>query len=204
MRCCAYLHTAQTCGLSPQWALDQLEGMHIDIGFTGFTTEADYQAYVDAVTWPGAMITSGLIPHQVPDHDFAQTCRVLSDGIQRTDNLFDMADDLREGRMTLPTADLDRHGVTRRELALGVDTPGLRALLTAHVRTAREALERASRMFDEVPPEFAPSVRCLIGLYHHRLNQVVDRGVTIARTPVRDDPLTCLRLLASARTPVFA
>ncbi|MEU1488510.1 squalene/phytoene synthase family protein [Streptomyces sp. NPDC005752] len=198
----AYLHSAQACGLSLQWALDHAAGVRLDTGFAGFADEGGYQAYVDTSTWPGTMIVCGLIPHHVTDQDFAQSCRALADGAQRTDNLMDLAQDLRQGRMTFSAADLQRHGVTPRELHLGIHTPGVHALLMANIRAARAALDRASRMLDEITPAFAPSVRCLIGINQHRLDRVEDHGTAITLTPVREDPLACLRLLITARTPL--
>ncbi|WP_369174335.1 phytoene/squalene synthase family protein [Streptomyces sp. R28] len=199
----AYLHSAQVCGLPRRWADTYIAGTRIDLRFPGFADEADYQRYVDTLTWPGLMLSTGLTPHLVSDEDFAASCRLVADGLQRVDFLTDLAEDLRGGRLTLPLADLDRHGVTRTALEEGRDTPGVRALVAVTASAARDSLLHAQRVVGEVPAEYRPVVRCLLGLYHHRLDRVTALGAAVLRRPVRDDPMECLRLLAQSRHPVL-
>ncbi|MEV6576436.1 squalene/phytoene synthase family protein [Streptomyces sp. NPDC051577] len=199
----AYLHSAKVCGLLHCWADTYMAGTRIDLRFPGFADEADYQRYVDTLTWPGLMLSTGLTPHLVSDDDFAASCRLVADGLQRVDFLTDLAEDLRGGRLTLPLAELDRHGVTRTVLEEGRDTPGVRALLAATSSAARQSLLAAQRVIDEVPAEYRPVVRCLLGLYHHRLDRVTTLGAAVLRRPVLDNPVKCLRMLARSRRPLL-
>ncbi|MEU7768912.1 hypothetical protein AB0B25_27935 [Nocardia sp. NPDC049190] len=57
--------------------------------------------------------------------------RLLADGSQRTSSSPTCSrTDLHDGRLCLPVCDLDRYGVTRADLEQGLDTPGVRALLS--------------------------------------------------------------------------
>jgi 15-cis-phytoene synthase len=195
----AFLHSSRRQGLSRTWVDTYLEGTRIDLDFPGFADESDYQRYVDTLTWPGVMLTSGLTPHLVPDDAFAASCRLVADACQRADLLIDLAEDLREGRLALPRADLERHGVTRDDLEQGRATPQVRALVLETADRARASLLAAGRVVGEVPPDYRPLVRCLLALYHHRLDTVGALGAAVARRPVRDNPVECVRLLARAR-----
>ena len=197
----AFLHSAEVCGLPRSWAETYLAGTRIDLDFPGFAGEADYQRYIDTQAWPALMLTTGLMPHLVPDEEFASSCRLVADAMQRVDLLIDLADDLREGRMALPMSDLDRYGVTRADLERGLDTPGVRALVAATAASARATLEAASLIVGEAPPEYRPLVRCLLGLTRHRLDTAAALGSAVTRHPVRDNPLECLRLLLRSRRP---
>ncbi|WP_406134818.1 squalene/phytoene synthase family protein [Streptomyces sp. NBC_01089] len=195
----AYLHSARVRGLPRGWADTYLAGTRIDLEFPGFADEDDYQRYVATLTWPGLMLSTGLTPHLVPDQDFASSCRLVADGLQRVDFLTDLAEDLRGGRLTLPLADLDRHGVSRADLEAGRSTPAVGALVSETAGRARASLIAAQRTVGEVPDAYRPVVRSLLGLYHHRLDKVRALGAAVTRRPVRDDPLACLGLLARSR-----
>jgi phytoene synthase len=200
----AFLYSADAAGLSRTWFDAYLRGTRIDLEFPGFRDESDYQRYIDTLTWPGIMLSTGLTPHLVPDDEFAASCRLIADACQRADLLTDLSEDLAEGRLALPVSDLERYGVTRTDLEQGRITPGVRALVLATVDKARVPLLEAGRLVGEVPSAYRPLVRCLIGLYHQRLDRVGDLGAAVLRGPVRDDPLRCLRLLAESRREPLA
>ncbi|MFD0381609.1 squalene/phytoene synthase family protein [Streptomyces stramineus] len=118
-----------------------LAGAPMDRDFTGFATEADYQAYVDAYSLPAFMLIACLL--LATDADPAESralCRAYIDGSQRLDFVNDLAEDLCDGRLTLPEETLERHGVSRADLTRGHDTPGTRALLADLLARARRDL----------------------------------------------------------------
>ncbi|MEU7488171.1 squalene/phytoene synthase family protein [Streptomyces sp. NPDC042319] len=197
----AFLYTSGLRDLPLHWIESYLDGARIDLDFPGFRTEADYQAYVDRLTWPFLMITTGLAQPGGGTPEFAQSCRLVADAGQRTDILTDLAEDLRDGRLYLPLDALEQHGVTRADLDAGRDVPGVRALLTDAAGKAHHTLREASRLLDELPEEYGPLMRFVLDLHHQRLETVVAMGATVTRRPARDNPLTCLRLLARARRP---
>ncbi len=197
----AFLYTSALRDLPRHWIESYLEGARIDLDFPGFATEADYQTYVDRLTWPFLMITTGLAQQGGGTPEFAQSCRLVADAGQRTDILTDLAEDLRDGRLYLPLDALAHHGVDRADLAAGRDAPGIQALLSEAANKAHGTLREASRLLDELPDEYGPLIRFVLDLHHQRLQTVVAMGSAVTRRPARDNPLTCLRLLARARRP---
>ena len=202
----AFLHTAEARELPRRWVDSYLEGARIDLDFSGFATEADYQRYVEQLTWPFLMITSGLAHLGGGSAEFAASCRLFADAAQRTDILTDLSEDLRGGRLYLPVSDLDKHGITRSDLEKGRDLPGVRALVSATAEAARTTLHEATVILEHCSEEHRRLTRFILDLHHQRLESVTARGASVARRPVRDRPVACLRLLAgrSTRRPVPA
>ncbi|MDX2540580.1 phytoene/squalene synthase family protein [Streptomyces sp. WI04-05B] len=200
----AFLHTAEARELPRSWVDSYLVGAEIDLDFAGFTTEDDYQAYIETLTWPFLMITSGLSVPGGGTPAFADSCRLLADACQRTDFLTDLAEDLGEGRLYLPTDDLEKHGVVRSDLERGRDLPGVRSLLSATAATAHATLREATRIIAELPEEQRPLTRFVILLHAQRLRRATAMGAAVTRRPVRDNPIECLRILAQAHRPSLA
>ncbi|WP_433544424.1 squalene/phytoene synthase family protein (plasmid) [Streptomyces sp. CA-294286] len=195
----AFLHTSAARGLPRRWVDSYLAGARIDLAFPGFVDESDYQAYIDQLTWPFLMLTTGLVQPVGGDEQFARSCRTLADGCQRTDFLADLAEDLRGGNLYLPSDDLQRHGVTRDDLEEGRDTPGVRALIATTARSAHTTLRQASGIVDEVEDGHRPLMRCVLRLHHLRLQSIESMGTGITRGPVRNQPVACLRMLLQER-----
>ncbi|PSM40407.1 hypothetical protein C6Y14_27405 [Streptomyces dioscori] len=200
----AFLNTAAARELPRRWVDSYLEGARIDLDFPGFATEADYQRYVEQLTWPFLMITSGLAHQGGGSAEFAAACRLFADAAQRTDILTDLHEDLRGGRLYLPVSDLDRYDITREDLERGRDLPGVRALVAATARTARATLREAGVLLDHCSDEHRRLMRFILDLHHQRLESVTTRGATVTRRPVRDRPVACLRLLTRRPEPVGA
>ncbi len=200
----AFLHTASARELPRHWVDSYLDGARIDLDFSGFATEADYQRYVEQLTWPFLMITSGLAHAGGGSAEFAAGCRLFADAAQRTDILTDLAEDLRGGRLYLPVSDLDQYGITRSDLEKGRDLPGVRALISATAGAARATLREAAVILDLCPAEHRRLMRFILDLHHQRLESVTARGASIVRRPVRDRPVACLRLLAGRPTGELA
>ncbi|MCA1218015.1 squalene/phytoene synthase family protein [Streptomyces sp. 8L] len=195
----AFVHSAEAVGLPRHWFDTYLAGTRIDLEFPGFADEAAYQHYIDTLTWPGIMLSTGLTPHLVPDDEFAASCRLVADACQRTDLLTDLTEDVAEGRFALPRSDLEHYGVTREDLERGHATPAVGALVLATADKARATLLEAGRVVAQVPLEYRPLVRVLLGLYHHRLDVIGTMAADVVRRPVRDNPADCLRLVSHAR-----
>jgi len=195
----AYLHSAGLLNLSRKWIDSYMAGTRVDLEFTGFAQEADYQRYIDAVTLPSFMLVAGAVPRLVPDQCFTSSARLMVDGSQRTDFLTDLFVDLRDGRLALPVCDLDRYGVTRADLRNGLDTPAVRALISATASSARASLVEGERILGEIAPDYRPFCRFWIGVQHQRLDDVGTRGAAIVRRPYHDGPMACLRLVVRSR-----
>ena len=136
----AYLHSAGLLNLPRQSIDSYTAGIRADLEFPGFAEEVDYQRYIDTVSLPAFMLVAGAVPRLVPDQFFTSSARLVVDGMQRTDFLTDLFEDLRDGRLALPVCDLERYGATRADLRDGLDTPAVRALISATASSARASL----------------------------------------------------------------
>ncbi|MEV7774340.1 squalene/phytoene synthase family protein [Kitasatospora sp. NPDC086791] len=165
--------------------LDFLAATEADLDFTGFATEEEYQAYVDGYSLPGFMVVAGLLGPDGDQTAFRAACRTYIDAAQRLDFVNDLAEDLAEGRLTIPEQTLREHGVTRADLERARDLPAVRTLLGALLDRADRTLAEGRAVVELVPPAHRPMVRCLLG---------VDELVSAA---ARVDPGALLRRSAS-------
>ena len=195
----AFLHSCTTRGLPLAWVDAYLTGARADLDFAGFETEADYQRYIDQLSWPFAMTTAGLVHPGGGDERWAGYCRWLADGCQRGDFLADLAEDLRRGHLYLPLDALDRHGVSPADLTHGHDSAGVRTLLAEMAERARTALHHAEGFITQAPAAHHPLHRFVVELYHQRLTGVIKLGPSLAKQTYRDDPWACVRLLHRAK-----
>ncbi|WP_406195130.1 squalene/phytoene synthase family protein [Kitasatospora sp. NBC_01560] len=145
-------------------ALEHLAGAAADLDFAGFATEADYQRYVDAYSLPAFMVVATLLG---PDGDrtaYRSACRTFIDASQRLDFVSDLAEDLADGRLTVPEQYLGAHGVTRGDLERGRNLPAVRAMVTDQLDRVDRTLAEGRAVVGLVPPAHRPMVRCMIGL----------------------------------------
>jgi 15-cis-phytoene synthase len=170
-----------------------------DLEFTGFTTEADYQDYVDRYTLPAFMLVACLLEPADGTAEYAAACRTYIDGSQRLDFVNDLAEDLAEGRLNLPTEELARFGVRREELAAGRATPAVTELLAALLDRARASLTAARALTDLVAPAGRPLVRALVAIEGATAEAAAARGVRLLRGAARPPLLGTLRVLRRER-----
>ncbi|WP_234525731.1 MULTISPECIES: squalene/phytoene synthase family protein [unclassified Streptomyces] len=117
-----------------------------ELEFTGFATEADYQAYLDAYSLPAFMLVASLLGPEHDDGDFRAGCRTFIDGSQRLDFVNDLAEDLAEGRLGIPAETLARFSVTENDLAEGRESQGVRELVEHQIERARISLLAAKAL----------------------------------------------------------
>jgi 15-cis-phytoene synthase len=166
-----------------------------DLDFSGFATGADYQRYVDAYSLPAFMLVACLLAPSDDAAAYRAACRVYIDAAQRLDFVNDLAEDLREGRLTLPQDTLARHGVTRADLEAARDLPGTRALLHEQVTEARRLLETARSLVDLTPPESRPLIRALIALDTLTANAAEAKGPALLHASAGPSAAAALRAL---------
>ncbi|MEU8549149.1 squalene/phytoene synthase family protein [Streptomyces roseoverticillatus] len=164
-----------------------LAGASLDRDFTGFADEAEYQRYVDAYALPAFMLVAGLVlapeagsgPGSGPAAGSRALCRAYIDGSQRLDFVNDLAEDLRDGRLTLPAEALERHGVSRADLERGRDTPGTRALLAASLDRARHDLLAGRRLPGFAPPAHRAFIRAFVSLEVLTADAALAKGTAV-------------------------
>lgn len=117
-----------------------------ELEFTGFATEAEYQAYVDAYSLPAFMLVASLLGPEHDDGAFRAGCRMFIDGSQRLDFVNDLAEDLAEGRLGIPVETLERFSVTEKDLTGGSKSPCVRELMESQIEAARASLLTAKEL----------------------------------------------------------
>ncbi|GAA2743945.1 squalene/phytoene synthase family protein [Kitasatospora cinereorecta] len=145
-------------------ALDYLAGAVADLDFAGFVAEADYQRYLDTYSLPAFMVVATLLGPDGDQTAYRAACRTFIDASQRLDFVSDLAEDLVDGRLTIPEQTLDRHGVTRTDLEQARNLPAVRSMIADQLDQVDRTLAEARAVVGLVPPAHRPMVRCMIGL----------------------------------------
>jgi phytoene synthase len=169
---------------------DFMTAAEVDLDFTGFATETDYQGYVDGYSLPAFMLVAGLLGPDGDQSAYEAACRTYIEAAQRLDFVDDLAEDLASGRLTIPEQTLERYGVTRADLEQARDIPSVRSLIIDLLDEIERTLAGSRAAVDLAPPAHRPLIRCLI-----RLDEL-----TIGA--VRADPSAVLR--GCAKTPKLA
>ncbi|MFE9405612.1 phytoene/squalene synthase family protein [Streptomyces sp. NPDC006530] len=182
---------------------DYLRTARADLDFAGFATEADHQAYIDAYSLPAFMLVACLLAPDGDAKEFRAACRTYIDAAQRIDFVNDLAEDLADGRLTLPREELERCGATRVDLEQARDLPGTRRLIASSLDRARTTLTASAPLTHLVPPPGRPLVRALIALDHLTLTAATRKGPALlkssARPSVRGAAGVLLREYGAAR-----
>lgn len=140
------LHTTEAYPRLRPVVEEYLSTATAELEFTGFVTEAEYQAYVDAYSLPAFMLVASLLGPEHDSGDFRAGCRTFIDGSQRLDFVNDLAEDLADERLGIPAETLDRFSVTVQDLAQKRESPGVRRLLKHQIEAARATLLAAKEL----------------------------------------------------------
>ncbi|CAM5322208.1 phytoene synthase [Streptomyces xanthochromogenes] len=166
-----------------------------DLDFAGFATEADHQAYIDAYSLPAFLLVACLLAPDGDGTEFRAACRTFIDAGQRLDFVNDLAEDLADGRLTIPRETLARHGVTREDLEQARDLPGTRELITAVLGAARATLADSRPLVTIVPAPGRPLVRALISFDELTAAAAARKGAGLLTAPARPSAAGAVRVL---------
>lgn len=166
----AAAHTVGAFGLDVGLFEDFLTAMRQDITTTRYRTFEDLRGYM----WgSAAVIGLMMLPLLGPLDDRARDHAIaLGEAFQLANFIRDVGEDLQRGRIYLPTDDLDRFGVTVDDLAAGVVTPAVRALLRYEIERTRRLYRFAAQGVRLVRPESRPCLVTAIRLYGGILDEV--------------------------------
>lgn len=158
-----------------------LDGAPVEANWTGFETEADFQAYVDSYSLPALMLTASLIapaPDAGADDPFVRACRALIEGWQRSDFLADLSEDAESGRIGIPRDELVRHGLKFEDLRSKSEAcmPALDRLVRAQTDLAEAALTECRALPALVAAEHRPFLNALTTVQELRLRAVRREG----------------------------
>ncbi|MFI9237288.1 phytoene/squalene synthase family protein [Streptomyces sp. NPDC053079] len=173
-----------------------LAGAPMDRDFTGFADEAEYGRYVDAYSLPAFMLIACLLLDPDAGADATrELCRAYIDGSQRLDFVNDLAEDLRDGRLTLTQEALERHGVSREDLENGRESAAVRALFTDLLGRARRDLLASRRLPALAPAAHRAFIRAVITLEVLTADAAMAKGTGLLRGSARPSVPAALRVL---------
>ncbi|WP_329596101.1 squalene/phytoene synthase family protein [Streptomyces pseudovenezuelae] len=170
-----------------------------ELEFAGFDTEADYQAYVDAYSLPAFMLVASLLGPERADEDFRAGCRMFIDGSQRLDFVNDLAEDLAEGRLGIPTETLERFSVTAKDLAERHESSRVRELVESQIETARASLLAAKALPALTANPNAVLLEAVIEIELLTADAALARGAQLLRGAVSPPVVGSLRVMLAAR-----
>ncbi|WP_438294985.1 phytoene/squalene synthase family protein [Streptomyces sp. HUAS TT7] len=179
------LHTIAAHPHLPGHVEQHLSTARADLDFAGFATEADHQAYIDAYSLPAFMLVACLLAPEGDATEFRAACRTYIDAGQRLDFVNDLAEDLADGRLTIPRETLDRFGVTREDLEQARDLHGTRQLIAYVLGQTRTTLTASHPLTTLAAPTARPLVRALLALDALTITSATHKGPALLKTPAR-------------------
>ncbi|MDN3026509.1 squalene/phytoene synthase family protein [Streptomyces sp. S.PB5] len=195
----ALLHTVAAYPRLREALEDYLATATAELEFTGFTTEADFQAYVDAYSLPAFMLVGTLLGPEADDGGYRALCRTLMEGSQRLDFVNDLAEDLPEGRLGIPAETLARFSLTPEDLVAGQAPAGLRDLVNDQIDAARTSLESARELTALAAPWGRALVNAVIEIELLTADAAAARGAGLLNGSAGPPLPATLRVLHHAR-----
>ncbi|GLZ11891.1 hypothetical protein Acsp04_21260 [Actinomadura sp. NBRC 104425] len=180
----AFLHTFAVRGVSHDDVLAHLRGQAAHLYVTGYATEQEYYDDLERVVMTTARFVAAIWGTDVTPAE-EQLMRLVADAAQRVDDLVDLAEDLRDGRLTVPETELLRFGATRADLEAARDTPAVRALIAHRAARARELLREVRARLDQTRQPMKLWCQCMALYYVHHLDAAERRGAATDRGLLR-------------------
>jgi phytoene synthase len=168
--CRALLSTVGSSDIPLNYFEAFVRSMLMDLTVTDYPTYGDQQQYMygaaSVIGLQMAHILEPTSPEAFP------RARALGDAFQLTNFIRDVAEDLARGRVYLPTEDIDRFGVRRDDLAQGVVTQRIRALLRFETARTRDLYDYAWPGIAMLAPSSQDCTRTAFALYGEILEEV--------------------------------
>jgi squalene synthase HpnC len=188
--------TAREEGIPPEPLHRLVEANRRDQIVRSYATFEDLLGYCELSANPvGHMV---LCVFGAATADRLELADSVCSGLQVTEHLQDVREDLARGRRYLPQADLDRFGCREEDLRTTPSPEPVRALIAFEVERARELLDRGAPLARRLPLRPALAVAAFAAGGHAALGAIERSGYAIGdRPPV---PSAAARLAATLRT----
>jgi geranylgeranyl diphosphate synthase type I len=177
----ATAHTFDVWKLRTSYLEETFGAARRDTMFTPFATYEELERWAQASTGCLLLLHWGIGTPPGTLEEAEPHLRVAGAGFQIADTLYDLAEDLQDGRLYLPLEDLERFGVTQDDLFQGRDTPAVNELLAFAVDRTRGL----DRRMDELRRCSDPAI--------HMVLQAVARYLEMCLDAVRADGAKVLR-----------
>lgn len=182
-------------------ARDLLDGMRMDVSPRRYRDEAELRTYSHRVASSvGAWLVRSL---GIEDPWVLERAEALGHAMQLTNILRDVGEDLRMGRVYIPSRDLAEAGIEERDLlafASGAKTPDGRwkALMESLMERADRDYALAFEAMPSLPPSFRLGVAVAASVYRGIHDEIRANGYDNFRHRAATGPVRKLRLAADA------
>jgi phytoene synthase len=161
--CLAMMHTMRRWQIPRAHVEAFLESMKMDITVTRYPAYTDLERYMYG---SAAVIGLQMLPLLEPmAPEAGARARALGEAFQMSNFIRDIGEDLRRGRIYLPTEDLEAFGVTEEALRRGVVTAPTRELIRFEIERTRRLYSFAEPGIDMLHPTSRDCVRTAFTLY---------------------------------------
>ncbi len=175
----ALADTVQRHAIPSNYLSEVIDGVAMDLDPRPFPTFPDLEAYcyrVASVVGLSCLHIWGFRSEMGEAERLAEACGVA---LQLTNIVRDVREDARNGRVYLPTEDLQRFGVDPQELAAPLPSNRVRALLEFEAWRADRYYQKAARLTPMVSPEARPVLLAIVGIYRRLLDEIVRRDYDV-------------------------
>jgi phytoene synthase len=186
----AAAHTWRVWSLPLSIVEGMVGAMRRDTAFVEFATFEELRAWSTAMTGGLFTVLAFMAEHLGNGRNLVPVFGELGQLAQLVDLLCDLSADLRDGRLYLPLADLERFGVQAEELTAGQWTPATADLLAFEAGRVRH---RMPVLVAELEQSLSwPIARAIGGYCELHVREVLASGPAVLRRPVRPNPAEAL------------
>lgn len=161
---------------------DLLDGMGMDLTRQRYETFNDLYQYCLRVASAVGLLSVEIFGYRSAGaRDYAIE---LGIALQLTNILRDIRSDLRRGRIYIPLEDLRKFSVTEEDLAAGVMTPAMRALLAHEDERARQYFVRARQALPREDTRRLIAAEIMGAIYFELLKRIERHGFDVFRSRI--------------------
>lgn len=162
---------------------DLIDGVQMDLGHRRYESFDELREYCWRVASTVGLICLNIFGCRHPGgRDYAMN---LGLALQLTNIARDVKTDLDHGRVYLPQDELRRFGCTEQDLASGVVTPAIRALLEHQLARARTFYDRAAAAMPAGEARHLVAAEIMGAIYFAILRRIEARGYDVFSEVVR-------------------
>jgi phytoene synthase len=163
--------------------VDLLDGVEFDLAEQPIESFDDLRLYCYRVASTVGLLVVRILGFQNPRSlEFAET---LGIAVQLTNVLRDVGDDASEGRIYLPSDELDRFGVSAESILAREMSDELQLLLSFNAKRALSYYENAERLLPDEDRRALRPATAMGRIYRALLDELIERGFPCFEQPVR-------------------
>ncbi len=166
----AFLDTVRRYSIPRSYFDEISEGALMDQEITRYATFEELYRYCYCVASVVGLVSLRVFGYADPKAE--QQGEWLGIAFQLTNILRDVSEDALRGRIYIPQENLQRYGVSERDILESRWSIPLHEVLKSFAEQAEEYYVRAALIVDLVSPEAQPTLRIMIEIYHGILSEV--------------------------------